>query len=402
MSYTKVSNDYDGTCTETDKVSVQAAPSFVGKGVYTGAVLELEKILDTLFTNPTPGLKAVLENLSPDKFKRLARLHKSLQSAKGGAFKWASTEEIEKEALFGLGAKKDSLTLLDKVLKKYLEQSGESSLDILTSTLPGMVRKKLDSLNAEIEKNIAKRPIEPSKSPKEPGLLEKGQDVGRVLKEKGQEVGKAIGEKAKEVGKAVGEKAKNVAEAPGKFMGDVKKRYQQYQEERIEKQRQLQESQAKADKDLKIFLAKRTPYDKIFYSLPPEIIKELNTIGLDPESVSSLGISSKKPVSKPKISPAKKTKVEQTPTKKVEVRQTPAKKTKVEQTSTAPKKYDPYNPPLTPEGDVDFENLFRSLGANSKVKYKIASDVVLRFLRSQDNTAVGETVKSSSVGQSRC
>jgi hypothetical protein len=261
------------------------AASFAGKGAYTGAVLELEKILDKIFEAPSPALKRSLENLSPDKFKRLKRLHKSLQSAKGGAFRWASMEEIEKEAILGFG-QKDPLTSLDRVLKKYEQQTGERILD-----LPPGVARKYQSLENEIEKQQARRPGEPTETPKEPGLVEKGRDVGRALGEKGLEVGEKAYGKVKDVGRAVGEKAKGIWEAPGKFKEDIAKRYEQFQQERAQKKEQAEQAQAEALGGLGNYLARRTPFNDIFYSLPPQIIRELEAIGLTPETVKATGRS---------------------------------------------------------------------------------------------------------------
>lgn len=270
------------------------AADFTGKGAYTGAVLELEKILDKLFEAPSPALRKALENLSPDKFKRLKRLHSSLQSAKGGAFRWASMEEVEKEALFGFG-QKDPLTSLDRVLKKYEQQTGEKILD-----LPPGVARKYQSLENEIEKQQARRPVDPKETPKEPGLVEKGRDVGRALGEKGQEVGEQAVGKLKDVGRAVGEKAKGMWEAPGKLKEDISKRYEQFQQERTQKRQQLEESQTEAQRDLGNYLARRTPFNKIFYSLPPEIIRELESIGLTPDTVKAVGQSKRRgPASNP-------------------------------------------------------------------------------------------------------
>lgn len=259
------------------------AAGYAGKGAYTGAVLELEKILDKLFEAPTPKLKSALENLPSDKFKRLKRLHKSLQSAKGGAFKWASMEEIEKEAILGFG-QRDPLTSLDRVLKKYQQQTGERILD-----LPPGVARKYQSLENEIDKQQARRPAEPDKTPKEPGLVERGQDVGRALGEKGREIGEQTVDKAKEIGRAVGEKAKDVWEAPGKFKEDVGRRYEQFQQERAQKRQQAEKAQEEAHKNIGSYLVQKTPFTDIFYSLPPQIIRELENIGLTPETIKATG-----------------------------------------------------------------------------------------------------------------
>lgn len=337
----------EGLEAESSNPESYEAADFAGKGAYTGAVLELEKILDKFFQSPSPALKRSLENLSPEKFKRLKRLHKSLQSAKGGAFRWASMEEIEKEAILGFG-QKDPLTSLDRVLKKYEQQTGERILD-----LPPGVSRKYQSLENEIEKQKARGPAEPKEAPKEPGLLEKGRDVGRAVGEKGREVGEKAYEKAKEVGRAVGEKAKGVWEAPGKFKEDIKSRYEQYQQERAQRRKELEQSQEEAQRDLGDYLARRTPFNKIFYSLPPQIIQELEDIGLTPETVKAVA-----------------RKVKKSPASKLETFQD--------------------NPPTS---DL----------APTEELAKVASDVVLKYLKAQNSSAgqADETLEASAVEPSQ-
>lgn len=254
-------------------------PSFVGKGT-SGAVIELERILDSLFKTPTPAMRQTLESLDPKKYKRLYRLYKYLQNAPGGAFKWASMDEIEKEALFGFGEKQDALTMLDRVIEKYKKQSGPGIVD-----LPPTVEKRLQGLSNEVDKQIARRPEQPSKGLKMPGVVEKGLDVGKAVGQKGLEVGKAVSDKAKEVGQAIGEKAKAVAEAPGKLVGDVKQKYDQFQQEREDRRSQIEQGQQEASNKLNNYLLKKTPFAKIYKNLPGEISRELDSIGLTPDSM---------------------------------------------------------------------------------------------------------------------
>lgn len=312
-----------------------AVPSFVGKGAYTGAVLELEKILDKLFQNPSPTMKGVLENLPPDKFKRLMRLHKSLQNAQGGAFKWASLDEVEKEAFLGFGKKPDSLTQLDRVLKKYEQQTGEKILD-----LPPVIQKRLTGLGNEVERQLAKRPEEP-KGLFEKGL-ERGQDLGKAVGEKAR----GVGEKVQEMGRAVGEKARGVAKIPGKLTGDIQRRYQQFQQERAEKRTQMQQAQEEAESTLNKYLGQKTPFVDIFYSLPPEISRELQDIGLTPDNI--------------KASVARK------PSGKKEPTEVPL--------SEQPQEIAP-----------------------SEQLAKVASDVVLKYLKAQTSSAEKETFGDSAV-----
>lgn len=140
------------------------------------------------------------------------------------AFRFAS----EKEAFIGGG---DSL----KTLKKTLDKFGPSA-----KGLPEDVIKSLSNLHRTIDTEMQRRGPEK-------GLLEKGKEITRDLSEKGKE-----------------------------FLEERKQR----KEQKFELEQRNRQNEEKFTEILKKKLIKHPVYSKIFYKLPPQIIKALNDVGL--------------------------------------------------------------------------------------------------------------------------
>lgn len=204
-------------------------PSYKGKPGGVAPILELGRIIDDMKKDPTfRGL--------PDKLQKgILKIEKMTENA----FKFAS----EKESFISGG---DSL----KILKKTLDKFGPSA-----KGLPENVIKSLSNLHQIIDTEIQRRGPEK-------GLLEKGKELGK-------EVTRGLTEEGKKLKQRVTEKGRE-------FLDERKQR----KERNIKIDERTRQNEQKFTEILKTKLLKHPSYSKIFYNLPPQIIKSLNNIGL--------------------------------------------------------------------------------------------------------------------------
>lgn len=234
------------------------AQSFAGKGGYSGSVIELNRIIEHLGKNQQ--IRGIIENLPSKVFNELKSIRKLLESSQGNAFKWAS-DDVYKEAIFGMGEKNQWQVM--RTLLKFLEKYKDER----SGLMPDVV-KHFDGLRNALQEELKKAP---------PTMAEK-------LKGKTQEMGKAVGDKAKEVG----DRAKGLAEKGMQKVQDfgksISEKYEKAKQQKIDKQNLKNE----AFIDLKKYLASQTPYLEIFYRLPPELIKRLDSVGLGADDIKSV------------------------------------------------------------------------------------------------------------------
>ena len=279
--------DYSSPSSVPSTIESAAIPSFVGKGAYTGAVLELGKILDSIYNDPS--LLNLVNGLNPRDRKKLKDLKDFIEGS-GNAFRWASKiSEYKKEALFGLGNDKNPIKHLNSVLQKYFETANN------IENLPRDVTDKLKSLADTVDR-------EKNKIVPEPTLFDKGKDLA-----------KGVAEKGKEIGQGVLDKGKDIADKGKDFAQGVADKYKNYQEQKAEEKRQQaiaeQEEIQKQDStknEIRSYLSTKTPFLEIYNSLPAEIIKRLEDIGLTDESVKGLASQQTKeePVQDTKVTKA--------------------------------------------------------------------------------------------------
>lgn len=215
--------------TPKEKQSPPPPSSFINKPGGAASIIELSRIIDDIKKDSTfMGL--------PDKLQKgILKVEKMTENA----FRFAS----EKEAFI---RNEDSL----KILKKTLNKFGPS-----VKNLPEDVIKALSNLHQTIDTEIEK--ITPEKN-----LFEKGMDLGK-------EITKGL--------KGEGEKLKqNITEKGKEFLEERRQR----KERDIELDRRTQDNEKKFTEILKTKLLRHPVYTKIFYNLPPQIIKALNEIGL--------------------------------------------------------------------------------------------------------------------------
>jgi len=272
------SAEYQSSAPSSVSSVVESAsiPSFIGKGMHSGAVLELGKILDAIYNDPS--LLNLVNGLSPRDRKKLKDL-KDFVEGSGNAFKWASKiSDYKKEALFGLGNDKNPIKHLNSVLKKYFETAND------IENLPKDVTDKLKSLKDTVEQ-------EETKIIPEPTMFDKSKDLAQSAINKGKEFGQNVIDK----GKGIADRGKGFAQG-------VADKYKSYQEQQAEAKRQQaiaeQEETSKQDQtkdSIRSYLSTKTPFVKIYNSLPAEIIRKLEDIGLTDESVKD------KQVQEPKV-----------------------------------------------------------------------------------------------------
>lgn len=197
-------------------------------------VMELSRILDDIVRDPA------VNNLPPKVKDGLKKIHKMTENA----FRYAS-EDIE-AALFGkapLNALQDMLQSFGKKIKSE-------------SDLPQSVLSALSKLKQEVDTAVLSKP-------KEPGILERGmekaRDIGRQVSEKGRQIS--------EKGQEMLDRGKEVAR---KLQGPPK---------------QVQEQ---ALSSLKNSLM-NSKYRQIYYKLPTEIIRRLDSLGLGLDDLTPMG-----------------------------------------------------------------------------------------------------------------
>lgn len=265
-------------------------PLFRGQPGSAAPVLELSRIIDHIEQNPS------FRNLPEKVIQGIMKLKKMTRDA----FRYAS----EKEAFLGFGGKKDPV----KELQEYLFSFDSAISD--KSKIPDDVKRALNNLNALVSQYV-------SRLPKEKTLLEKGRDIAekskgmvRNVADKGRDVARGISEKGKGMIQDVADKGRDVARGiseKGKGMvQDVAEKGRQFKQDLDEKRqinedaktyktmKRFEDTQALKDREdsalsnLKKSLFDNKQYRNIFYRLPPQIIKVLDSIGLGVDDLGNM------------------------------------------------------------------------------------------------------------------
>lgn len=251
-------------------------PLYRGQPGSTAPVLELSRILDDI--EKTPYFRNLPENVLQGILK--------IKKMTGNAFRYAS----EKEALFG--REKNPI----KELQEYLTEFRGTH----AGKIPEGIKKAMGDLGVLVNQYI-------QNLPKEKTLLEKGQEFAKGVAEKGQEFAKGIAEKGRGIAEKGQDFARGMAEKGKDVIKDVAEKGRQYREDQNEKrqvnedaksystmkkfedQQLIKDRENSAVSNLKNELSKHKSYKGIFYRLPTQIIKELESIGLGVDDLSNQG-----------------------------------------------------------------------------------------------------------------
>ncbi len=243
-------------------------PLFRGQPGSAAPVLELSRIIDHIEQNPS------FRNLPEKVIQGIMKLKKMTRDA----FRYAS----EKEAFLGFGGKKDPV----KELQEYLFSFDSAISD--KSKIPDDVKRALNNLNALVSQYV-------SRLPKEKTLLEKGRDIA----EKSKGMVRNVADKGRDVARGISEKGKgmvqDVAEKGRQFKQDLDEKRQINEDAKTYKtMKRFEDTQALKDREdsalsnLKKSLFDNKQYRNIFYRLPPQIIKVLDSIGLGVDDLGNM------------------------------------------------------------------------------------------------------------------
>jgi len=225
---------------------------YEGKPGSVSSILQMSRIVDMIEKSPS------FRNLPSQVIQGIQKIKKLTSNA----FKYASEEDIEKDAF--LGGEKDSLKELKKLLIKF-DNMGPDPHKVTPE-----VTQAVDNLNMAVDNALEARP-------KQKNILEKGTDFARDVADKNKGLAKGVADKGMNFAKGIVNKGKQ-----------IKQNFQDKAEKTKEETKINNEKELSSLKSLKDGLAKYPTYSKIYYRLPFEVRNILEGIGLGLEDLNNL------------------------------------------------------------------------------------------------------------------